>query len=229
MAQTFSKEEAEQILGLTGSYTLKDMQAAYRQKIRRAHPDVGGSVEEATRINAAKEILESLFAANKDRVVTCGPITSGYSQASQTSSASSQDAPSTARTEEAWEYSSTWSEEDWQTEPEEEPSEKTYAEIFADILRARRERKAAKPPLMARTWFVCTLFYFIGTGVIGPCLLVGLFLVSGIDLADPQVTSATMESLGVQLTVLVLFCNIAPIVIGKRVARRNQEKFYSSW
>lgn len=229
MTQTLQIYEAEQILGLTGTYTLKDMQAAYRQKIKHAHPDVGGSAEEAAKINAAKETLEPLFAGNESRVVTCGSGGSGSSQRSQAGPAATHSASSTARSEETRKSSSTWSEEDWQSEPQAKSSERTFAEMVSDALRARRERKAAKPPLMARTWFVCTLFYFIGACVIGPILVVAVLVFNGFDFNHPQsMSSEAVQSMGMQLTVLALFVNIASIAIGKWVARKNRERFYSS-
>lgn len=68
-----SKEEAERVLGLTGSYTAKDLNRAYRKVISTAHPDAGGDQEYAVRVNAAKETLTSLFREDKDAVIECGP------------------------------------------------------------------------------------------------------------------------------------------------------------
>lgn len=46
----------------------KDVTKAYRTKIKIAHPDAGGSTEEAARLNAAKEFMDALFANDKNAV-----------------------------------------------------------------------------------------------------------------------------------------------------------------
>lgn len=60
-----NKSEAERILGLSRVYMYKDVVKAYRTKIKAAHPDVGGSIEAATQLNAAKEFMDELFAGDK--------------------------------------------------------------------------------------------------------------------------------------------------------------------
>lgn len=43
------------VLGVSASATVSEVEAAYRAKARTAHPDVGGSAEEMSKINAARE------------------------------------------------------------------------------------------------------------------------------------------------------------------------------
>lgn len=52
-----SATEARTILGVGVSATSAEISAAYRAKMSRAHPDVGGTHEQAARLNAAREIL----------------------------------------------------------------------------------------------------------------------------------------------------------------------------
>lgn len=44
-------------LGLPLTFTAADLQRAYREAIREAHPDAGGSLEEAQIINAARDLI----------------------------------------------------------------------------------------------------------------------------------------------------------------------------
>ena len=50
-------EEAYEILGLQGGATAEVIRAAHRGLMKRAHPDQGGSVEGAARLNAARDRL----------------------------------------------------------------------------------------------------------------------------------------------------------------------------
>lgn len=68
MGYLMNKLEAEQILGLSKAYMYKDVTKAYRTKIKTAHPDAGGSTEDATRLNAAKEFMDVLFANDRNAV-----------------------------------------------------------------------------------------------------------------------------------------------------------------
>ena len=68
MEHPMNKREAEQILGLSRAYMYKDVTKAYRAKIKTAHPDAGGSTEEAARLNAAKEFMDVLFANDRNAV-----------------------------------------------------------------------------------------------------------------------------------------------------------------
>ena len=45
------------ILGVPETASFEEIKAAYRERIRRAHPDLGGSEEDARVINAAFEVL----------------------------------------------------------------------------------------------------------------------------------------------------------------------------
>lgn len=50
-------DEAYQTLGLSAGASKKEIIKAHRRLIRDAHPDRGGSDEQAQRLNAAKELL----------------------------------------------------------------------------------------------------------------------------------------------------------------------------
>lgn len=65
------KSQAEQILGLKGAYTQKDLARAYRKKVKLCHPDVGGTDDEMARVNLAEEYLYNLFEKNGAAILTC--------------------------------------------------------------------------------------------------------------------------------------------------------------
>ncbi len=52
-----TQEEAYEILGLQRGATLEQVRAAHRTLMKRAHPDRGGTVEGAARVNAARDRL----------------------------------------------------------------------------------------------------------------------------------------------------------------------------
>jgi DnaJ-class molecular chaperone len=52
-----SIEEARMILGVTASATPDEIHAAWREQMKRNHPDQGGSTFIAARINEAKSVL----------------------------------------------------------------------------------------------------------------------------------------------------------------------------
>jgi hypothetical protein len=52
-----TQEEAYEILGLQRGATLEQVRAAHRTLMKRAHPDQGGTVEGAARVNAARDRL----------------------------------------------------------------------------------------------------------------------------------------------------------------------------
>ncbi|KQP42183.1 J domain-containing protein [Methylobacterium sp. Leaf106] len=54
-----TQEEAHQILGLQSGATLQQIRTAHRTLMKRWHPDQGGTVEGASRINAARDRLVS--------------------------------------------------------------------------------------------------------------------------------------------------------------------------
>ncbi|MEH3116962.1 MAG: DnaJ domain-containing protein [Methylorubrum populi] len=54
---TMTEEEAYQVLGLERGASLEEVRAAHRTLMKRLHPDQGGSVERAARVNAARDRL----------------------------------------------------------------------------------------------------------------------------------------------------------------------------
>lgn len=71
MSSTLSKYQAEKKLGLSGSYTYKELQAAYREAIKKNHPDIGGDPDEMTAINSAHDMLSRFFSGDKSKTVKC--------------------------------------------------------------------------------------------------------------------------------------------------------------
>lgn len=55
--QSMSESEAFAILELTGQPSPKEIKAAHRRLMQLHHPDRGGSLEQAQRINLAKDVL----------------------------------------------------------------------------------------------------------------------------------------------------------------------------
>jgi hypothetical protein len=49
--------EAMALLGLAPGFDEADLKRAYKRVIRRAHPDAGGSVEEAKEVNLARDLV----------------------------------------------------------------------------------------------------------------------------------------------------------------------------
>jgi hypothetical protein len=56
--EAMSRSDAYRLLGLEEGASVEDVRAAHRRLIRRVHPDLGGSSELASMINAAKELLD---------------------------------------------------------------------------------------------------------------------------------------------------------------------------
>lgn len=63
--------EAESLLELTGSYSYKDFQKAYRAAVKVNHPDMGGDAATMVRVNQAKETIEYYFGDDKSQVLIC--------------------------------------------------------------------------------------------------------------------------------------------------------------
>lgn len=68
-----NKAQAEQIIGLTGAYSRKDLTSLYRKKVKECHPDVGGSDEAMAQVNIAYDYLTDFFIENVDAVIACSP------------------------------------------------------------------------------------------------------------------------------------------------------------
>jgi len=56
-ATTLAKQQAYDVLGLQPGATREEIIKAHRSLMHKAHPDKGGSDEQASRLNTAKEIL----------------------------------------------------------------------------------------------------------------------------------------------------------------------------
>lgn len=54
---TMTQEQAYQILGLQSGASLEEIRTAHRTLMKRLHPDQGGTVEQAARVNAARDRL----------------------------------------------------------------------------------------------------------------------------------------------------------------------------
>ena len=52
-----TREQAAEILGVSLSASEIEIQSAYRQAMKSAHPDVGGSDEQAARVQKARDVL----------------------------------------------------------------------------------------------------------------------------------------------------------------------------
>jgi len=52
-----SRDDAREILGVSPDADAHAIKAAYRDKMKQAHPDVGGSDEEAARVKQARDLL----------------------------------------------------------------------------------------------------------------------------------------------------------------------------
>lgn len=52
-----AEAEARRVLGVGPGAGPEEIRAAYRARIARAHPDRGGSAQEAARLNAARDVL----------------------------------------------------------------------------------------------------------------------------------------------------------------------------
>ena len=63
-----SRAEAEEILELNNSYTAEDVKKNYRRLIRVAHPDNGGSEEQARIINNAKDVIDKMIANSTNTI-----------------------------------------------------------------------------------------------------------------------------------------------------------------
>jgi hypothetical protein len=58
-AATMTRSEALEVLGLAVGATEQQIQIAYRELIKKVHPDVGGSAHLAAEVNRARDVLLS--------------------------------------------------------------------------------------------------------------------------------------------------------------------------
>ena len=65
MMTAMTPDQALRLLGLDETSTWAEVRHAYRMKIRRAHPDAGGSFEPAASLNDAMAVLARNFAPNE--------------------------------------------------------------------------------------------------------------------------------------------------------------------
>lgn len=66
-----TRYEAESLLGLTGSYSYQDYQKAFKEAVKRNHPDMGGDAATMVKVNAAKDAILYYFGDDKSQVLTC--------------------------------------------------------------------------------------------------------------------------------------------------------------
>ena len=62
-----SLEEARRLLGVTANADRSDIERAYRNRMRGAHPDQGGTNAQAAQINAARDRLLGKTSASQSR------------------------------------------------------------------------------------------------------------------------------------------------------------------
>lgn len=100
MKQQMSKYQAEQTLGLKGSYTFKDLKTAHRKMALSCHPDQGGKDEDMVKVNQAHDVLKKQFVNNKDATIPCATKDTATTTASRpstnTSTSSTSSAPKSA-------------------------------------------------------------------------------------------------------------------------------------
>jgi hypothetical protein len=70
MMTAMTPDQALLVLGLDETSTWTEIRHAYRTKIRRAHPDAGGSFEPAASLNDAMAVLARQFAPNDERTAS---------------------------------------------------------------------------------------------------------------------------------------------------------------
>lgn len=56
-AQAMSLDEAREVLGVAPNATAAEIRSAHRSRMKRAHPDRGGSTMDAARLNQARDVL----------------------------------------------------------------------------------------------------------------------------------------------------------------------------
>ena len=74
MTNEMTKPRAEKLLNLSGSYTYKELNKAYRKEVLKNHPDAGGTEEAMINVNAAKKYLDSFFADDKNATIICSAV-----------------------------------------------------------------------------------------------------------------------------------------------------------
>lgn len=66
-----TRYEAETLLELSGSYSYRRYQKAYRISVKQNHPDMGGDAATMVKINQAKDTIEYYFGDDRSQVFTC--------------------------------------------------------------------------------------------------------------------------------------------------------------
>ena len=66
-SRTMPVTDARRLLGVGEGASLADIRAAHRRLIAKVHPDAGGSVELANRVNAARDTLVAEMNRNPPR------------------------------------------------------------------------------------------------------------------------------------------------------------------
>lgn len=85
-ATEMTKCKAEQLLGLKGEYGVKDLTKAYHEAVKANHPDLGGSQDKTSDINAAEEYLSGFFKSDKSLILKATPFDSATDSSPRASS-----------------------------------------------------------------------------------------------------------------------------------------------
>ena len=58
-SDTMTRREALDLLGLQAGATKREIDAAYKKRIKKAHPDMGGTADLTRKLNEARQILKN--------------------------------------------------------------------------------------------------------------------------------------------------------------------------
>ena len=220
-----TKQEAETILGLQGSYTTESVKKLYRELVRTQHPDIvaahGGDKDAANakmaEINAAYNYINKYLKRNGGTATTDSsaytytPPTSTYTytpptSTSEASNKTDEDFRTAAAEAEAWKTrTQTYSPAADFNEPVEEEEPKREGPVFYRFIRAILAHFPYRPALFFLAGFLFTVSYygtydipFLGTAETNPeglFITMTFFLASFINLFIGTITFPLRRSL----------------------------------